>query len=121
MKRSWWMWLRAARLEQVAPRAAARARSSSGSFDVRVSTAETTLVAYGGTCPAEFCWPAGASLAIGSDWQQYVVEFDQLTPSARGVPFRKDRLTNIQFLFTRVETTTEFWLDDLSFFTGPHP
>ena len=52
-----------------------------GVVQVRVSTAETTLVAYGGTCPAEFCAPLEFPVGMSQDWQQAFVLFkDYLHP-----------------------------------------
>jgi hypothetical protein len=101
------------------------ARGTPLTVEARVSTVATTLVKYGGTCPAEFCAPAEGAVTISPDWQQYFVPFHALGISAAGSTeplgdaFRKDQLTNLQFLYTRNDDLAEFWLDDLAFYVDP--
>jgi hypothetical protein len=95
------------------------ARGTYRNILVRISTAATTLVGYGGTCPAEFCAPAQSGKTVFPDWQQYSVAFADLTQpyhAPMGPAFPKDQLTNIQFLFTLMDLKTEFWIDDLTFY-----
>jgi hypothetical protein len=101
------------------------ARGTTNNAAVRVSTIATTLIAYGGTCPMEFCAPAENIFVTQASWRQYFFPFSGLSRSMPdshepiGDAFRKDQLTNIQFLYTPDDFDSEFWVDDLAFYVAP--
>jgi hypothetical protein len=89
----------------------------------RVNTVESTPIAYGGTCPTEWCGAFQRVFQAGPEWMRQTVRFDELhfwvqAPGAQ-LTFRPDQLTNVQFLLTRYPTDSsdsELWLDDVAFF-----
>jgi len=106
----------------------ARSSRESVELHVRVNTTDSTLVDFGGTCLVEFCNTYDYFFWLeGIEWKRYSVRFADLHPyvSTPGLPeFRRDLLTNIQFLFVRYRPTyadTEIWIDDVSWFQGAPP
>ena len=77
----------------------------------RVSTSESTLPKYGGSCPSVNCGPLSVTITFYEDWTRYWVPFAELPGLERS------KVTNMQFL---ASTTApfDFWIDDVSFFTG---
>ena len=106
-----------------------------GNLDIqaRISTAATTRVEWGGTCPQEPCtFPYHETLGLGSDWAEYWVPFAFLHSMDWPIPvkFEPTQLTNIQFLSpgpAQCDSWTcsdiqsfDYWIDDVSFYQG-HP
>jgi hypothetical protein len=91
----------------------------------RVSTVDTTRIEWGGNCEEdEDCsWePHVKPIKFYADWIQYWVPFTQLE-SDLSLPFNNDVVTNIQFLvedfdFVGYGLGFDFWVDDLSFYSG---
>jgi len=100
------------------------ARTGNGSHSnvrVRISTASTTAVKYGGTCesgaPTECVGPVGVYLRLEPEWLEYTVSFAELDLFTQPkFSAELDRLTNIQFMSQ--EADFDFWVDDLSFVEG---
>jgi len=92
-------------------------------YHLRVNTVESTPIAYGGTCPTEWCGAFSRSFPVGPEWTRQTVRFDELSfwVGAPGAPltFRPQQLTNVQFLITQYPTDrsdSELWIDDIAFF-----
>lgn len=85
------------------------------SFEVRMSDEATTLVDFGGTCESEPCVENTREVAYDAEWTLVWVPFEGL--SNYGQPLDPSRLTNLQF-FVRDNPPFDFWIDDLSFFSG---
>ena len=77
---------------------------------VRVSTRPTTIVDYGGTCPAKWCGPHSRDFDVGASWVELSLPFNDL-PQA---DFLRDELTNLQFM--PLVEPFDFWIDDVRFY-----
>jgi hypothetical protein len=96
---------------------------------VRISTACTTSIAYGGTCileshmtnPGGPCNPVFWGVELSQDWAEYAVSFvEAWTRSAYSVnpicEFESGALTNVQFMGSGGSTDPfDFWIDDVYF------
>ena len=89
---------------------------------VRVSTSDSTLVNYGGTCEYEPCRPFEGNITLTGEWSFYEIRFEDITNSwthPDPAVWIKE-LTNLQFLPEEVwfdeSLTYEFWIDDVRFF-----
>lgn len=76
---------------------------------VRISTAETTLVDYGGDCEREPCSPEATAFGPSPEWSQYFVR----------LPADHRKLTNIQFMPSYGNRPFDLWIDDVHFYQGP--
>jgi len=102
----------------------ARSGRSYTEVQLRVNSVDTTLDAYGGTCPKEFCNTYAKPFYVTDEWVEYRVAFADLHPylaePLAPTVLRTDRLTNLQFLFVRfapgVSTDADVWIDDVRFF-----
>ncbi|HEY3497530.1 MAG TPA: leucine-rich repeat domain-containing protein, partial [Polyangiaceae bacterium] len=81
----------------------------------RISTARSTLLQYGGDCMQEPCYAAYEEVFFGDAWRRYWVPFS-LVPDPFLQHIEQGKLTNVQFLARNA--AFDFWVDDVSFFTG---
>ena len=81
----------------------------------RVSTAQTTLLEYGGECMLEPCYASFEELFFGNEWRRYWVPFS-MVPDPGKLLTERTKLTNVQFLLRNADF--DFWIDDISFYTG---
>lgn len=97
-------------------------------FEVRINTTATTPVAYGGTCPSEYCGAYVKGFWSDMKWQESLLYFSDLQPrrylDVVLPPFDARQVTNIQFFFVLYPTGSsdaDLWVDDLSFVAGLPP
>jgi hypothetical protein len=96
-------------------------------YEVRINTTDVTPIAYGGTCPREYCGKFAQLLMFHSEWTYEMVPFTQLrgvSDTGEQLEFHRERLTNIQFLFVIYPPDAndgEIWVDEPWFTPGGPP
>jgi internalin A len=97
----------------------ARSEPQLSEIHVRISTASSALTGYDGTCTSYPICPTPAESVVmpTSEWRQYWVPFSQLHVGYP-LPLEADKVINVQFLVRDGGNPFDFWIDDLSFYTG---
>jgi hypothetical protein len=96
------------------------ARSSAPlEIDVRISSQQTALAQYGGTCEREPCAPHSRRFAVEQEWGAYRVTFNDIPrgfSSVHPADFMRGALLNLQFMPADAVSPFDFWIDDVAFY-----